>query len=204
MPKTESLLRELNHRVKNNFQVIVSLMNLKKRMLPVEQREDLRFIEEHVQSMAVAYRLVYATGEMVEVSVADLITDVISGLQQIAGLAFERVEIDVGRIDASIGLDQAIALGLYLAVVAPPYLDHAKANRGTVRVNGDIEDGLLTVSLKGSWSEQLPLDFLRSRLMRAYIEQLQAEMLSSTSPSDLRLRFRRDPGLTNDAAASSP
>jgi two-component sensor histidine kinase len=65
LPDTETLLRELNHRVKNNFQIIVSLMNLRKRMLPPERREDIRFVEEHVQSMSVAYRHVYATGSIV-------------------------------------------------------------------------------------------------------------------------------------------
>src|ERR1700727_1672910 len=66
VPDSETLLRELNHRVKNNFQIIVSLMNLRKRMLPAGRREDIRFIEEHVQSMSVPYRLVYATGSMVD------------------------------------------------------------------------------------------------------------------------------------------
>src|ERR1700678_1085014 len=86
MPDPATLVRELNHRVKNNFQIIVSLMNLRKRMMPPERREDIRFIEEHVQSMSVAYRHVYATGSIVDVSLSDLIIDVLSGLRQIAAV----------------------------------------------------------------------------------------------------------------------
>ena len=48
LPDQVTLVRELNHRVKNNFQIIASLMNLRKRMMPPERREDIRFIEEHV------------------------------------------------------------------------------------------------------------------------------------------------------------
>jgi hypothetical protein len=101
------LVRELNHRVKNNLQIIVSLMNLRKRMMPPERRHDIRFIEEHVQSMTVAYRLVYATGSMVEVSLTDLITEVLSGLRQIAGLEEEALRFDGPATDALIGLDDA-------------------------------------------------------------------------------------------------
>ena len=81
MPDTETLLRELNHRVKNNFQIIVSLMNLRKRMLPADRREDIRFVEEHVQSMSVAYRLVYDTGSIVDVPLSELIIEVLAGLR---------------------------------------------------------------------------------------------------------------------------
>src|SRR3954451_3881562 len=125
MPDPVMLLRELNHRVKNNFQIIVSLMNLRKRMMPPERREDIRFIEEHVQSLSVAYRLVYATGSMIEVSLTELITEVLSGLRQIAGLREEQLQIEIEAGDALIGLDNAIALALYLAILMPPYFDQA-------------------------------------------------------------------------------
>src|ERR1700678_1434111 len=94
MPDPATLVRELNHRVKNNFQIIVSLMNLRKRMMPPERREDIRFIEEHVQSMSVAYRLVYAPGSMIEVSLSELIVEVLSGLRQIAGLSEDQLRLD--------------------------------------------------------------------------------------------------------------
>src|ERR1700722_20667556 len=105
MPDPVTLVRELNHRVKNNLQIIVSLMNLQKRMMPRERREDIRFIEEHVQSMSVAYRLVYATGSMIEVSLTELVTEVLSGLRQIAGLGAEhlRLEAKAGDVQAKAG-----------------------------------------------------------------------------------------------------
>jgi len=85
MPDRDDFLRELHHRVKNNFQIIASLMNLQKRMLPPERRNDLRFVEEHVQSMAVAYRIVSASTEMVQVPIDELVREVGDNLRQIAG-----------------------------------------------------------------------------------------------------------------------
>lgn len=192
MRNTDILLRELNHRVKNNFQIIVSLMNLKKRMLSRDRQEDIRFIEEHVQSMAVAYRLVYATGAMNEVSVGSLLGEVVSELRQIARVRADQIWIDGAAIREMMGLDQAISLGLFLAVVLPPYLDRARSGGGTVRVSAVLEDGFLTLMVAGSWPERVEPDFLRGRLGDAYARQLQAERLTLPDAYGMRIRFPLD------------
>jgi hypothetical protein len=193
-----TLIRELNHRVKNNFQIIVSLMNLRKRMLPPDRREDIRFIEEHVQSMSVAYRLVYATGSMTEVALAELITDVLSGLRQIASIPEEQLHFDVRAANARIGLDHAIALALYLAVLVPPYLNEAIVMAGAVTISVTVAVNLVTLSVSGTWGTPIALDLLRSRLMQAYAAQLRAEMQSATAVGAEQLRF------TLDRAGASP
>jgi hypothetical protein len=189
MPDPVTLVRELNHRVKNNLQIIVSLMNLQKRIMAPERREDLRFIEEHVQSMSVAYRLVYATGSMIEVSLTELVTEVLSGLRKIAGLEEERLSLAAPATDALIGLDYAIALALYLAVLLPPYLDQAIAQTGVVTITITVVASLLTLSVGGTWNAAVSLDSLRSRLMQAYAAQLKAEMLPAATYGAEQLRF---------------
>jgi hypothetical protein len=192
MPNTDILLRELNHRVKNNFQIIVSLMNLKKRMLPPDRRDDIRFIEEHVQSMAVAYRLVYATGAMNEVSVGNLLGEVVSELRQIARVGTDQIQLEGTAIQEMMGLDQAISLGLYLAVVLPPYLDRAQSSAGSVYISAALDANILTLLVAGSWPEPVQPDFLRGRLGEAYAGQLQAENLSPPDSPELRIRFHLD------------
>jgi Histidine kinase len=188
-----SLLRELNHRVKNNFQIIVSLMNLRKRTVTPERREDIRFVEEHVQSMAVAYRLAYDTGSMVEVSLTELITEVLSGLRQIVGLREEQLRLDVEAADSRISLDHAIALSLYLAVLVPPYLDEAVTTTGAVTISANMAAKLLTLSVGGTWRTPVGLDRLRGRLMRAYAVQLNAEIFPAAAHGAELLRFAVEP-----------
>ena len=189
MPDPVTLVRELNHRVKNNLQIIVSLMNLQKRIMPLERREDIRFIEEHVQAMSVAYRLVYATGSMIEVSLTELVTEVVSGLRQIAGLEEDYLTLDAPATDALIGLDHAIALALYLAVLLPPYLDRAIAAGGMVTITLTVIVNLLTVSLRGNSNTPVGFDLLRTRLMQAYAAQLKAEILPAATYGTEQLRF---------------
>jgi hypothetical protein len=197
MPDPLMLIRELNHRVKNNFQIIVSLMNLRKRMMPPERREDIRFIEEHVQSMSVAYRLVYATGSMIDISLTELIAEVLSGLRQIAGLREEQLLIDTQANGALIGLDHAIALALYLAVLLPPYLDGAGDSSGVVTVTTAMVTNLLTITVRGSWNGLVALEFPRGRLMKAYAAQLKADILGATESRPEQLHFALEHSITH-------
>jgi hypothetical protein len=189
MPDADAFLRELHHRVKNNFQIIASLMSLQKRMLPPDRRDDLRFIEEHVQAMAVAYRVVYATHELIEVSIRELVREVLESLQQIAGPARNVVVLHLAGADQTIGLNQAIALSLYLAVVVPPYLDFAASVGRTFDLSLRLESQRVDLVLRGDWESPIAFDSLRNRLAKAYERQLNAEILPAEHPVEIGLRF---------------
>ena len=53
----------------------------------------------------------------------------------------------------ALGLDQAVALALFLAVLIPPYLDKASATAGSVTVAMGIAAELATLTVRGSWNE---------------------------------------------------
>jgi two-component sensor histidine kinase len=189
MSETDALLRELNHRVNNNFQIVVSLMNLKKRVLPIERQDDIRFIEEHVQSMAVAYRLIFARGHILEVPAAELVADVVLGLRLIAKLPAEALSLELSILDFRMNLDQAIAVALYFAAVLPPFLDHAKVTGTKVAIVVYRRDNLLTFSITGDETRPHGPDPLRDRLVQAYVSQLGAHCDTARLPAEHRLSF---------------
>nr|WP_249729700.1 histidine kinase dimerization/phosphoacceptor domain -containing protein [Chelatococcus sp. YT9] len=182
----ERLLRELHHRVKNNFQVIVSLLSLHKQSLPVKERDDVRFIEDHVNAMAVAYRVGYSYGEMGDAPVAELLYDIVDGLRRTADLAPASVVVEVPPVTTRIDLDRAIGIGLYLAAMLPAYLDAVRAGTAQssapmkVRVGAFVEDGTLRLAVSIRPAETaVELSPLRNRLTRAYIRQLSAQEVTS-------------------------
>lgn len=193
MPDRDDFLRELHHRVKNNFQIIASLMNLQKRMLPPERRNDLRFVEEHVQSMAVAYRIVSTSSEMVQVPIDELIREVGDNLRQIAGARPDSLHYDLSQGGAEIELNQGIVLGLYLAVVLPPHFDRVVAEGGEVHIRTAVADGELTVAVADDPAADVRMDFMRKRLINSYIRQLRGEAPEPSREGELRLRFMLDP-----------
>jgi hypothetical protein len=193
MPDRDDFLRELHHRVKNNFQIIASLMNLQKRMLPPDRRGDLRFVEEHVQSMAVAYRIVSTTTELVQVPIEALVREVGDSLRQIAGAKPGSLQYDLSQSGSEIELNQGIVLGLYLAVALPPYLDRIVALGGTVEVRTAVSDDELTLSITGDSGDASSGDFMRKRLMDSYIRQLRGDAPEPATQGESRVRFRLDP-----------
>jgi two-component sensor histidine kinase len=189
MSETDALLRELNHRVNNNFQIVVSLMNLKKRILPVERQDDIRFIEEHVQSMAAAYRLIHARGTVLEVPAGELVADVVLGLRLIAKLQAEALSLDLAILGITLNLDQAIAVALYFAAVLPPFLDHAKSSGTRVAVAVSSYGETLSFSIIGDADREDLVDPLRERLLQAFLSQLGAISDSNNKVGQHRLTF---------------
>ncbi len=183
----DGLVRELHHRVKNNLQIIVSLMNVQKRMLPPERRGEIRFLEEHVQSIAAAYRVVYASGEMIKVSIDDLIREVVAGLVEVAGGKGDGVETADCEAHAMINLDQAITLGLYLAVALPPMLDAAHASGRTVRLSTRMEESCVLLEIAGVVAVGPLFDAPRERLIEGHLKQLGAKRLQHVPETELHI-----------------
>jgi len=183
----DALVRELHHRVKNNLQIIVSLMNVQKRMLPPDRRGEIRFLEEHVQAIAAAYRVVYASGEMIKVSIDELIREVVAGLVEVAGGKGDGIETADCRAHMMINLDQAITLGLYLAVTLPPMLDAAYAADGGVRLSTRHEEDHVCLEIAGAVPVDDLFDALRERLIDGHLKQLGAERLYNAPDTELHI-----------------
>lgn len=187
----ETLLRELHHRVKNNFQVIVSLLSLQKQSAaqdPAAGGADggLRFIEDHVQAMSVAYRVGYSSGDLGEAPPAELMHDVIDCLRRSAGLTEHDIIEEPPPAGHAVDLDRAIGIALYLSAALPAYLDavreaEADGDRPKARISAAIVDadaGAPARALRLSFALVPPRRVtpspLQERLARAYIRQLNA------------------------------
>ena len=187
----DEFVRELHHRVKNNFQTIASLIHLQKRMLPPDRRGEARFVEEQVQCMAAAYRIATVTHGIVQLALRDLVSDVIDELRQIAGVNRDRVNVELPVNDCYIHMDQAVSMGLYLGVLVPPYLDAAGAPGGTLRVAVALEEPSYAVlSIAMVREAAIESNPLRRRLAAAFMRQLSAEVDPATEPGALRVRIR--------------
>jgi hypothetical protein len=190
----DAFVRELHHRVKNNFQMIASLVNLQKRALPIDRRDEMRFVEEHVQSMAAAYRIVTVTDGVVQVALPDLISEVVDALRQIVGLDRDRVNVELPAGECFVRIDQAIAIGLYLAVLVPPYLDSAATLGGILRIIVAAEDPeSVVLSIATATEVTIPQNPLRRRLTAAYVRQLHAEVDPTAESGATRVRIHLQP-----------
>lgn len=188
-----ALLMELHHRVKNNFQVITSLLSLHRQDMPPERREEIRFVEDYVRAMAVAYRVAYDSGDVTGVRMQDLLRSVVAALRESTEAPPHRIDLGLDAEPIWIDLDRAISLGLYLAAILPPYLkalaDHPTA---MLAITAERRQGMLRLSVGGLEPCDADRPPLRAKLLKAYVRQLKASPVAATDPTEARIAVPLD------------
>jgi len=111
----ETLLREVHHRVKNNFQVILSLLNLQSANIEDPGMKKY-FIDaqNRIRSMALVHELLYQSVDISRLDISRYITTIVNELHASFHHAVPSCEprVEVGRIELTI--DQAIPCGLII------------------------------------------------------------------------------------------
>ncbi|WP_417210680.1 sensor histidine kinase [Antarctobacter sp.] len=111
----EVLLREVHHRVKNNLQLIASIMNMQARELETEEAKHVvSELQRRVRGMAVLHRALYNTPTSTTVDAAALVRAVVRDVQDLVGPKMAP-EIDTVLEQIALYPDQAIPLSLFVA-----------------------------------------------------------------------------------------
>ena len=111
----EILLREIHHRVKNNLQIISSLLSLQSRNVDDSAVKDaMKAGQNRVHSMALIHQNLYQEGDLIGVNTRDYITKLTTSLWHSYNIEEERIslitDIDPLRLD----VDIMIPVGLIL------------------------------------------------------------------------------------------
>lgn len=185
------LLRELHHRVKNNFQVIASFLNLMKRERTGETREALALAESRVHAMAAAYKLALAQGDIRLVSVPVLIEDVVSYVQHAADMPRAGVRLSIEPLVAFLDLDRAIPLALVLVETLWPLVTHT-SRPGDIAVAASRDGAKLVFTIMGPRdAPERPV----GRFRHAFLSQLEATDIADPPPGAvLAVTIPIDPG----------
>jgi len=137
LAERETLLREVYHRVKNNLQVIQSLLNIQRRTLP--EGPALAALDDSVKrvhAMALVHEKLYQTGHLDAVSLPDYMAELLRYLGDMAGAARRGIslESDIGPIEAS--LEVSVPLGLLITELVGNSLKHGfpGGRGGSIRV----------------------------------------------------------------------
>ncbi len=144
----EVLMKELQHRVKNNLSVITGLLNLEVRKLHDEPLKQV-FIDAigRIQSMSAIYEQLYLSADLVSVDLHTYISD-------LADSIFATYNIDAGRIhlatelaEVAIDTKRAVPLGLILNEMITNALKYAypENSAGEVRITLEKADGEVTL-----------------------------------------------------------
>lgn len=105
------LLRELNHRVKNNLQMVASLLNLQSNKLSGHPAQEAILIgKQRVEALSLVHRKLYQEGVDTRINIKDYITELVLGLFHAYNANF-KPDISIGE-EVSVNIDSAIPLAL--------------------------------------------------------------------------------------------
>jgi PAS domain S-box-containing protein len=133
----EVLLRELQHRVKNNLQFVSSLLSLEAGSLrPSRGRTAVRSCQLRVEAMALVHELLHLSGAAGSVSSHAFVQELAVNLASAYEVRPDRVALDIDVEDVLLGIDTAIPAGLILNELITNAFVHAFPGdmRGTLRI----------------------------------------------------------------------
>ncbi|SDM45540.1 PAS domain S-box-containing protein [Methylobacterium phyllostachyos] len=129
-----ALLHEVDHRVKNNLQVISSLMLLKARRTPEgEARDALQSMAERIGALSTAHRLLYSEGDCAHFNLGEFASEFLADMN--AGLDPERRRVEADVEPIAVAAAMAAPLALLIHELTANALRHAFPDEREGRVS---------------------------------------------------------------------
>jgi two-component sensor histidine kinase len=111
----EVLMKEIHHRVKNNLQVVSSLLDLQSHSISDAQaHEAVKEGKNRVQSMALIHQNLYSEGNIKGIKLKEYVSNLLQTLCDSYNITNDKVKINVNVDDLNLDVDTMIPLGLVL------------------------------------------------------------------------------------------
>ncbi len=147
----EVLLKEVHHRVKNNLQVIASLLRLQATAFEDEYlARALRESQNRIESMALVHEQLYENEGLREIDMAKHAVLLAANMFHSYGVDPARISWHVTLDPLPLGVDQAIPTGLILNELISNALKHGfpPGRSGSIWVEGGLHDGCITLTVR--------------------------------------------------------
>jgi two-component sensor histidine kinase len=197
----EVLIKEIHHRVKNNMQIISSLLNLQKQYVDEEEAVNvLMESQNRVKSMAMIHEKLYKSRNFSEINFADYIRSLVSDLFYSYGVDSNRVKTVILLDELMMGLETAIPCGLIISELVTNTLKYAFPHQknGEFRIELHLDsDGLynLIISDNGvGMPENVNFDeteTLGLQLVNSLVNQLEGTIeLTRNNGTQFKIKFK--------------
>lgn len=182
--ENEILLAEIHHRVKNNLQVISSLLNMQGRNIENEKaRSAIMESKERLRSMELIHKLLYRENYFSGVEMHEYLKTLTDGLTESFNLVKEKdVEINLDFNPITIDVDTAVPLGLILNELIVNSFKYAKSEteklilKIALHEQGEHLNLSISDNGKGKKSEIENSNSFGLRIIKALIKQLNGTM----------------------------
>ena len=195
----ELILKEIHHRVKNNLQVVSSLLRLQSESITDETAIGyLKMSEQRVKSMALIHQQLYRTKDLSQIDFREYLEDLCNYLFFAYDISFSRVTLNIDVDKIFFGIDTALPCGLIVNELVTNSIKHAFPgyNIGNLLVSlkKDITGKyLLRIRDDGQGAQKIDFEkttTLGMELVKTLTEQLEGEIkVNVDSGTDITITF---------------
>jgi two-component sensor histidine kinase len=148
LEEKEVLLREIHHRVKNNMQIVSSLLGLQSQNIEDIKYKDI-FIQSQtrIDSMALIHQKLYQSENIAQINFKEYIDGIVSNIFQ-SYCTKNNIKIDINVENISINIDYAVPCGLIINELVTNCLKYAFP---------DERQGKIQISLKSKENNMIQL-----------------------------------------------
>lgn len=195
LKEKEWLVREIHHRVKNNFHIVMGLLHTQAAYL--QSKEAIAAISEsrqRIQAMSLVHQKLYQSENMSAINMADYIHELIDYLKDSFHTSTRiqfKLDIEAVQLDVS----HCVPLGLILNEAVTNAIKHACASLITIVLKSTL-NGQIILSIKDNGIglpaefEQTKLVSMGMKLMRGLGDDLEAALqINSNKGTEIRLEF---------------
>ncbi|MEG4343314.1 PAS domain S-box protein [Microcoleus sp. A003_D6] len=200
LAEKDVLLQEIHHRVKNNLQVISSLLKLQSRYIQDSRvSEMLKESQNRVRSMALVHEQLYQSKNLSDIDFAEYIDNLSHNLFQAYEIHAEGVKLETNIAPCSLNIDTAVPCGLIINELVTNSLKYAFTGqtKGKIKIDFTLDKNtvcVLTVSDSGIGFPQ-DLDYRKARtlglrLVGSLVKQIRGKIeLLETAGTTFKITF---------------
>ena len=201
LEEKEVLIREVHHRVKNNMQIISSLLNLQTKY--VDDKETINLLKEsqnRVKSMAMIHEKLYQSHDLNHINIFDYINSLVKDLFYSYAIPKNQIKPVIEVDEINLNIETAVPCGLIISEIISNSLKYAfpEGREGEVHISLKHEDKkfYLTISDNGiGFPESIDFnntDSLGLKLVNSLTEQIDGELeLDKSQGTKFNITFQQ-------------
>lgn len=151
LQEREILLKEVHHRVKNNLQIVASLINLQHEFgNKTPPQEVLQKVQDKIEAMVIIHENLYKKGDLSSISFKTYIERLSSYFKTSYALSEQGISITTDVVDTPINIDTLVPCGLILNEIISNSIKHAfpPTHNGAIMIKASLSDQGCTLAIK--------------------------------------------------------
>ncbi len=203
LKEKDVLLKEIHHRVKNNLQIVSSLLSLQSRyMKEPDSVEIFKESQSRIKSMALIHEKLYQTGDLTRINLSEYANELVSDLFRSYSVNTYLVKYEIKSNNILLDINTAIPCGLIINELVTNSIKHAFPDNRSGEINIEIkcqdDDFILEVQDDGvGFPENLDIEDVKTlglQLVTSLTKQLDGAIeLDRKGGTCFRINFN-EPG----------